>query len=242
VQGIQIANLADSLAVLKAGVYDEKTIDPRALMAALKSDFERDKALQKRLVESFPKYGNDVEWVDAIAAKWVRAFAEKVGRCKNVRGGRYHAGFYTVSAHVPMGKNVAATPDGRCARRPLADGGLSAMAGRDRTGPTALLKSVARIDSRLGSNGALLNMKFLPGYFISEGDRRKFADLLRTFIALKISHVQFNVVDPEQLQAARQQPEEYRGLTVRVAGYTAYFTELAEDLQEEIIARTTYGY
>jgi formate C-acetyltransferase len=140
-----------------------------------------------------------------------------------------------------MGKNVGATPDGRKAGEPLADGGMSAVYGRDQSGPTALLRSVSRIDSMLGSNGTLLNMKFLPDFFKTGGDIRKFSSFLRTFVKLRINHVQFNVISREDLVAAKEKPEAYRGLTVRVAGYTAYFTELAGDLQDEIIARTSYG-
>ena len=140
-----------------------------------------------------------------------------------------------------MGQNVATTPDGRLARTPLADGGLSPMYGRDKQGPTAVLNSVLRIPSRLASNGTLLNMKFLPSLFINERDRGKFTSLLKTFISLPIHHIQFNVVTNEELIKAKADPESYRGLTIRVAGYTAYFTELAGDLQDEIIKRTTHG-
>ncbi|MCD7898164.1 MAG: hypothetical protein LUG50_16080 [Planctomycetaceae bacterium] len=147
---------------------------------------------------------------------------------------------YTVSAHVPMGANVGASPDGRKAGAPLADGGMSAVYGRDVNGPTALLKSVARIDGKLGSNGTLLNMKFLPQFFKSEEGIGKFSSLLRAFVALRINHVQFNVVNREDLLAAQKQPELFPNLTIRVAGYTAYFTELSRELQDEIIARTAY--
>ncbi len=140
-----------------------------------------------------------------------------------------------------MGANVGATPDGRRAGEPLADGGMSAVYGRDVKGPTALLQSVARVDAARGSNGTLLNMKFLPQVFQSRDGLEKFASLLRGFVKLGINHVQFNVVDREELLAAQENPDRYRGLTIRVAGYTAYFTELARDLQNEIIARTSYG-
>jgi formate C-acetyltransferase len=139
-----------------------------------------------------------------------------------------------------MGQNVGATPDGRLAQTPLADGGLSPMYGRDNLGPTAVLNSVTRIPSCLASNGTLLNMKFLPSLFQNEY-RGKFTSLLKTFISLPVHHVQFNVVTSEELLQAKADPESYRGLTIRVAGYTAYFTELAEDLQDEIIKRTTHG-
>ena len=240
IQVIQVANVADSLAAVKKLVYEDGTIDRARLVAALQTNYEHDEELRQILLNKAPKYGNDVPWVDQIGNQWVHYFASKfVGRT-NYRGGPYHTGLYTVSAHVPMGANVGATPDGRLAAAPLADGGMSAVYGRDRRGPTALLASVARVDSYLGSNGTLLNMKFLPRSFKTEEGAKAFSSMLRGFVRLRINHVQFNVVTREDLIAAQKEPDKYRNLTIRVAGYTAYFTELAEDLQNEIIARTSY--
>jgi formate C-acetyltransferase len=241
IQAIQAANVADSLAVARKCVYEDRSLSAADLLAALRTNYEGNEALRQRLINKIPKYGNDVEWVDSLAAEWVDYFAGKLSEYTNARGGIYHAGLYTVSAHVPMGQNVGASLDGRKAKDPLADGGMSAMYGRDRNGPTALLRSVSRIDAKNGSNGTLLNMKFLPEFFRSEEGIAKFASFLRTFVSLGINHVQFNVVRREDLLAAREDPEQWRGLTVRVAGYTAYFLELANDLQNEIIARTSYG-
>jgi len=225
---------------VKKLVFDEGTVDKTRLVAALQTNYEHDDELRHILLNKAPKYGNDVEWVDEIGNKWVHYFAGKFEGRTNYRGGRYHTGLYTVSAHVPMGANVGATPDGRQAKAPLADGGMSAVYGRDHRGPTALLSSVARVDSYLGSNGTLLNMKFLPRLFKSEEGAAAFSSMLRGFVKLRINHVQFNVVTREDLIAAQKDPDKYRNLTIRVAGYTAYFTELAEDLQNEIIARTSY--
>lgn len=241
IQVIQPANIADSLAALKQLVYDQQTLDRAEVLRALRGDFAGEESLRQTLLNGAPKYGNDVAWVDEIAADWVARFAQGLADRANYRGGRFHTGMYTVSAHVPMGQNVGATSDGRKARQPLADGGMSAVYGRDRKGPTALLKSVSRIDGRYGSNGTLLNLKFLPAFFAREEGIEKFSSLLRAIVALGIHHAQFNVVNREDLLAAQQEPERYRGLTIRVAGYTAYFTELARDLQDEIIARTSYG-
>ncbi len=241
IQLIQVANVADSLAVIKKLIFEDKSLTPRELMEALKSDWEGKEKLRQRVLHHVPKYGNDVEWVDQLGNKWVTYFAARLKEFRNARGGPYHTGLYTVSAHVPMGKNVGASPDGRYSGSPLADGGISAMYGRDEKGPTALLKSVSRVSSLPASNGTLLNMKFLPDFFRSAEDRKKFSALLKSFVRLKIHHVQFNVVRKEDLLAAQENPEDYRGLTIRVAGYTAYFTELARDLQDEIIARTGYG-
>lgn len=240
VQMIQVANLADSLAAIKKLVYDDKIVAREELLDALRKNFEGYEILRARLLNKVPKYGNDVEWVDAIGVKWARYFRERIGTYTNHRGGRFHTGMYTVSAHVPMGENVGASPDGRLARQPLADGGMSPVYGRDVAGPTAVLKSVSKLDKELTTNGGLLNMKFLPEFFKTETGIDKFAKFLRTFVDLEIPHIQFNVVRKENLLAAKENPEQYRSLTVRVAGYTAYFTELASELQDEIIARTSY--
>jgi pyruvate formate-lyase/glycerol dehydratase family glycyl radical enzyme len=241
IQAIQAANIADSLAAIKKLIYEDKTLPAEQLLKALQNNFESFEVLRQFLINKVPKYGNDVPWVDEIGNKWIEYFSEKMTQYKNARGGPYHTGLYTVSAHIPMGHNVGASADGRLAKDPLADGGMSAMYGRDQNGPTSLLKSVSRINSKFGSNGTLLNMKFLPEFFKTNEGIKKFSFLLRTFVHLKINHVQFNVLRKEDLIKAKQNPEAFKGLTVRVAGYTAYFTELASDLQDEIIARTSYG-
>ena len=241
IQMIQVANLADSLAAIKLLVYDEKRISKEDLLKALQNNFEGYEVIRAMLLNRAPKYGNDVEWVDEIGAKWARYFNEKLTNYTNYRGGRYHTGMYTVSAHVPMGENVGASTDGRYAKQPLADGGMSPVYGRDSAGPTAVLKSVSRLDNILTTNGGLLNMKFLPEFFKTENGIDKFSKFLRTFVDLEIPHIQFNVLRREDLLEAQKNPENYRSLTVRVAGYTAYFTELAGELQNEIIARTSYG-
>ena len=241
IQMIQVANLADSMAALKKLVYDEKKISAGELLKALECNFEGYEVIRSMLLNKVPKYGNDVEWVDALGTKWAEYFKKRLGTFTNYRGGRYHTGMYTVSAHVPMGENVGASPDGRYSQTPLADGGMSPVYGRDIAGPTAVLKSVSRLDKTLTSNGGLLNMKFLPEFFKTQSGIDKFALFLRSFVELEIPHIQFNVVNREDLIAAKKNPEQYRSLTVRVAGYTAYFTELAGELQDEIIARTSYG-
>lgn len=241
IQMIQVANLADSLAAIKQLIYDEGKVEKGEMLDALKHDFEGYEFLRTMCLNKVPKYGNDVDWVDAMGTKWAEYFKNRLRTFTNYRGGPYHTGMYTVSAHVPMGENVGATPDGRHAKEPLADGGMSPVYGRDVKGPTAVLKSVSKLDKNLTTNGGLLNMKFLPEFFKNEAGIDKFAKFLRSFVDLEIPHIQFNVVRKEDLIAAKKNPEQYRGLTVRVAGYTAYFTELADELQNEIIARTSYG-
>ena len=240
IQMIQVANLADSLAAIKQMVFDEKQVNAKQLMNALENNFENDEILRQRLLHKVGKYGNDEDWIDEIGSKWASRFRDKLRGYINYRGGLYHTGMYTVSAHVPMGENVGASADGRLSQTPLADGGMSAVYGRDLKGPTAVFKSVSKIPCDCTTNGGLLNMKFLPEFFSTEQGIEKFANFLRTFVDLKIPHVQFNVVRKEDLLQAQKTPEQYHSLTVRVAGYTAYFVELATELQNEIIARTSY--
>ncbi|MBX7236207.1 MAG: glycyl radical protein [Caldilineales bacterium] len=241
VQGVQIANVADSLAAVEQAVFDEHWLSASDLLAALRSDFAGQEVLRQRLINRAPKYGNDDDRVDQFAGRWGDRYCQLVEQYQTIRGGVYQPGFYTVSAHVPMGAHVGATPDGRHVGAPLADGGLSPTAGRDRRGATAVLHSVSKLDLKLASNGTLLNMKFLPAFFDGPAALTKFAQLLRGFSALHIPHVQFNVVDAATLRAAQAHPDEYRSLVVRVAGYSAYFTELDQDLQDEIIRRSEFG-
>jgi pyruvate-formate lyase len=222
-------------------VFERREIDARQLMDTLSRNFAGDEVLRQRLLTGAPKYGNDDAYVDEIGSRWARFYCEEVGRYSTPRGGTFQPGFYTVSAHVPLGHNVGATPDGRLAYTPLADGGLSPVAGRDLKGPTAVLRSVSRIDQELASNGVLLNLKFLPSFFRYSGSIGWFTAFLRGFVDLRIGHVQFNVVSAETLRRAQQNPEQFRSLVVRVAGYSAYFVELSKEIQDEIIQRTEHG-
>jgi formate C-acetyltransferase len=240
IQGVQLANVADSLAVLRQAVFEDGWLDGATLLDALARNWAGHDALRQRLLTAVPKYGNDDPRVDNVARHWAHQFAALLAERPNLRGGPYHAGFYTVSAHVPMGARVGATPDGRMAGEPLADGGLSPAAGRDRCGPTALLRSVGQLGLEIASNGALLNLKFAPNLFATDAGLAQFAHLLRAVCPLRIPHVQFNVVSRGTLRAAQADPQAHRHLVVRVAGYSAYFAELDVALQEEIISRTEY--
>ncbi len=240
-QAIGVANLADSLMAIKKFVYQEQQIDLLSLNHLLDKNFLEDEPLRQRLLNFSPKFGNDIDEVDQIARKWARHYCLLVERNKNPRGGSYQPGLYTISAHVPLGLVVGATPDGRRAREPLADGGLSPVREREKKGPTAVLKSVSKIDQLLSSNGSLLNLKFHPSVFGGEKSLKKFADFLAGFVQLKCTHVQFNIISTDILQQAKKNPEAFGDLVVRVAGYSAYFVELDESLQNDIITRTEYA-
>jgi pyruvate formate-lyase/glycerol dehydratase family glycyl radical enzyme len=242
VQGIGIANLSDSLHALKGMVFDQQRLSFDELLASLKENFasEEGRAIRARLINRFEKYGNDVDEVDLISADLLRYYCKEVEQYRNPRGGQFTPGSYTVSAHVPLGAVVGATPDGRFAGEQLADGGLSPMLGQDHQGPTAVLKSVSKLDNMLLSNGTLLNVKFTPSTLQGLQGLNKLADFLGAFTRLKLQHVQFNVVNAEQLREAQKRPQDFAGLVVRVAGYSAFFVELSKEIQDDIIGRTAH--
>ncbi|WP_208951485.1 formate C-acetyltransferase [Rahnella sp. ChDrAdgB13] len=242
VQGIGIANLSDSLHALKGLVFDQQRLSFDELLASLKENFasEEGRAIRARLINRFEKYGNDVDEVDLISADLLRYYCKEVEQYRNPRGGQFTPGSYTVSAHVPLGAVVGATPDGRFAGEQLADGGLSPMLGQDHQGPTAVLKSVSKLDNMLLSNGTLLNVKFTPSTLEGLQGLNKLADFLGAFTRLKLQHVQFNVVNAEQLREAQKRPQDFAGLVVRVAGYSAFFVELSKEIQDDIIGRTAH--
>lgn len=242
VQGIGIANLSDSLHALKGIVFDQQRLSFDELIATLKANFAtpQGEQIRARLINRFEKYGNDIDVVDNISADLLRFYCKEVETYRNPRGGQFTPGSYTVSAHVPLGAVVGATPDGRYAGEQLADGGLSPMLGQDAQGPTAVLKSVSKLDNYLLSNGTLLNVKFTPSTLEGQSGLNKLADFLGAFTKLKLQHIQFNVVNAETLRAAQAKPQDYAGLVVRVAGYSAFFVELSKEIQDDIIRRTAH--
>lgn len=241
VQGIGEANLSDSLYVIKKMVFENHEMSFSELVEAMAANYTGEyEALQKHVIQDFEKYGNDDDEIDLIAARLFRYYAKELEKYTNVRGGQFIAGAYTVSAHIPLGEAVGATPDGRKAQEQLADGGLSPMVGRDHLGPTAVLKSVSKLDNYLTVNGSLLNLKFQPNTLKGQQGLNKFADFLMAYTKLKIQHVQFNVQSKATLLDAQKHPEKYTGLLVRVAGYSAFFVDLNKQIQDDIIARVEH--
>lgn len=237
-QGVGVADVADSLMALKRLVFDEKKYSLLEFKQAMRDNFEGHVCLYND-IQDVPKYGNDNDEVDAFATMIGRQYCEEVARYRNARGGKFHAGLYPVSANVPMGMDVGAMPNGRKSRTPLADG-VSPSAGADLEGPTAVVKSVAKLDHIKASNGTLLNMKFNPDILQTDEQIEKFMAVIRTYFELGGWHVQFNVVSAETLRAAQKSPQDYKDLLVRVAGYSAFFVDLDRSLQENIIARTEH--
>ena len=191
-------------------------------------------------IEALPKFGNDINEVDEFAREAAYAYTRPVETHKNPRGGIFQAGLYPVSANVPLGAQTGATPDGRLAGAPIADG-VSPTSGKDIHGPTAAANSVAKLDHGIASNGTLFNQKFHPQALVGDKGLNNFIALMRSFFDQKGMHVQFNVVDRETLLDAQRYPENYKHLIVRVAGYSALFTSLSKSLQDDIISRTEQG-
>lgn len=191
----------------------------------------------KELLDSVPKFGNDIDEVDRFAREVAYTYTKPLEKFKNPRGGQFQAGLYPVSANVPLGAQTGATPDGRYAKTPVADG-VSPSAGKDVHGPTAAANSVSRLDHFIASNGTLFNMKFHPTALAGRTGLESFVSLIRGYFDQKGSHMQFNVVSRETLRDAQAHPEKYKSLVVRVAGYSALFTTLSKSLQDDIINRT----
>ena len=193
------------------------------------------------MIEEVPKFGNDIPEVDAFARDVAYTYTKPVEKYNNPRGGKYQAGLYPVSANVPLGAQTGATPDGRLAHTPVADG-VSPSAGKDVNGPTAAANSVSKLDHYIASNGTLFNQKFHPSALSGREGLENFVALIRSYFDQKGSHMQFNVVSRETLLDAQKNPEQYKHLVVRVAGYSALFTTLSKSLQDDIINRTEQGW
>ena len=193
-----------------------------------------------KLIDAVPKFGNDIPEVDAFARDVAYTYTKPLEKYKNPRGGMFQAGLYPVSANVPLGGQTGATPDGRLAHMPVADG-VSPSAGKDVNGPTAVIKSCAKMD-HLATAGTLLNQKFTPDVVAGEKGLDNMASLIRSYFAMDGHHVQFNVIDRKTLQEAQKHPEDYRDLIVRVAGYSDFFRNLSKPLQDEIINRTEQSF
>ena len=192
------------------------------------------------MIEALPKYGNDIPEIDAFAREVGNTYTKPLQNFTNPRGGVFQAGLYPVSANVPLGYQTGATPDGRLAYTPIADG-VGPAAGRDKKGPTATANSVARLDHGIASNGTLFNQKFHPSALASMSGLEKFVAYLQGYFDQKGMHAQYNVVSRETVLDAQKYPEKYKNLVVRVAGYSALFTTLSRSLQDDIISRTEHA-
>ena len=249
-KGIDTQTAADMTAsVLKEMERQGQTVDEKTAASVLEMIFGMQPDQQQKaryeeihhMIDEVPKFGNDIPEVDYFARDVAYTYTRPLQNYKNPRGGQFQAGLYPVSANVPLGGQTGATPDGRYAHTPVADG-VSPSAGKDVKGPTAAANSVARLDHFIVSNGTLFNQKFHPSALVGREGLEKFVALIRSYFDQKGMHVQFNVVDKETLLDAQKNPEKYKHLVVRVAGYSALFTTLSRSLQDDIIRRTEQGF
>ncbi|KPJ60836.1 MAG: formate acetyltransferase [Latescibacteria bacterium DG_63] len=238
VQGVGLGTLTDSMTAVKHHVYDKKDLEIDLFLKTLKENFRDNESLRQMLLNRTPRYGNDDDYADSVMTTLFNAYFDAIDGRKNTKGGTYHINLLPTTVHVYFGSVVGATPDGRRAEKPLSEG-VSPVQGADRRGPTAVMKSVAKMD-HVRTGGTLLNQKFTPQLLADDEGIEKFVQLIRTFFKLDGHHVQFNVVDAETLRAAQENPGQYRDLIVRVAGYSDYFCDLGKVLQDEIISRTEH--
>ena len=236
IQCCGIGTVTDSLSVLKKHVFEEKTLQIVDLLRALRENWEGWEEMRQFVWNRTPFFGNDDEEADSIMQKVYASLLNAIDGKHSPKGPTYHVNMLSTTCHIYFGKKLGATPNGRLAHAPESDG-TSPSHGADRNGPTAVIKSLSRMD-QLKSGGTLLNQRFLPSVLSGDSGLEKMGQLIRTYFKLGGHHIQFNVVDTETLRKAQKKPDEYRSLLVRVAGYSDYFVDLDQYHQEEIIART----
>ncbi len=238
IMGGGLPNVANALASINKIVFENKEINMNQLINVLKSDLKGSENEKIRgLIKAVPKYGNDDDYVDRYAKKISDLFITEVEKYRNPRNGVFIPAYQTLLSNIYFGWRTGTTPDGRIKGEPLADT-LSPVHGTDKSGPTAVMKTVSKIDHSKTS-GTILNMKFTPTVLNNERDEGKLADLIKSYLVdLGASHVQFNVISESTLRDAQKYPEKYRDLIVRVTGYSAYFVELSKEVQDDIIGRT----
>ena len=236
VQGVGLGSITDMLTALRYHVYDKKTIAMETMEKALANDFKGFEELQYQLVYHTPKYGNDDDYADEQEVQVFDMYYDVLSGHKSPRGADDRVNMLPTTCHVYFGKVTGATPDGRNAWKVLSEG-ISPVQGADTNGPTAVIRSAAKID-HIKTGGTLLNQKFTPSLLSTEEGCNNLVHLIRAYFRMDGHHIQFNVVDADTLREAQKHPEDYRDLIVRVAGYSDYFNDLGEDLQNEIICRT----
>jgi pyruvate formate-lyase/glycerol dehydratase family glycyl radical enzyme len=238
IQGVGMGTITDCLSSIKYNVFDKKRFGIDELLSALENNFDGYDKIRKTVMDETPKYGNDDDYSDKILKEVFEAYFNAVDGRPNTKGGHFRINLLPTTCHVYFGSVIGATPDGRLAKKPVSEG-ISPVQGADRKGPTAVLKSAAKID-HLRTGGTLLNQKFTPQILNDDSGLEKVLHLIRAYFKMDGHHIQFNVVSADTLRKAQKEPENYRDLIVRVAGYSDYFVNLGPDLQEEIIKRTEH--
>lgn len=238
IQGVGLGTITDSLSAINEQVFEKKVLTLKEFISALKADFEHFDKLRLALIYDTPKWGNDQDEADCFAIKVFESFFKLIDGRPSPRGAQYRINLLPTTCHIYFGQVTGATPDGRKAGTPLSEG-ISPVQGADTHGPSAVIKSMSKID-HIRTGGTLLNQKFAPSFFKSPDSYRNLTALIRSYFRMDGHHIQFNVVDADTLIEARLHPEKHRDLIVRVAGYSDYFNDLGADLQEEIIRRTAH--
>jgi len=238
IQGVGMGTITDCMSAIKEHVFEQENMTMPNMLTMLAANFEGFERQRQLLLNRTPRYGNDDARADDLLVRVFETYYGLIEGRPNTRGGTYHINLLPTTCHIYFGTVTAATPDGRKAWTPLSEG-ISPVQGADRHGPTAVLKSAARLD-HVRTGGTLLNQKFTPQLLKDDDSLDKLAQLVRSYFKLDGHHIQFNVVDTETLRLAQKNPSEYRDLIVRVAGYSDYFCDLSLTLQEEIITRTTH--
>ncbi len=240
IQGVGIGTLTDSLAAIKYNVFDQKRFTLEELLTALRENFAGHDRIYYWIREKTPTYGNDDDYADELMIQAFRAYHDEVTGRPNRKGGTYRIDMLPTTCHVYFGSVMGASPNGRLAKKPLSEG-ISPDKGADRHGPTAVIKSAAKMD-HLQTGGTLLNQKFTPALVSGERGLENMASLIRSYFSLDGHHIQFNVIDRQTLLDAQKDPEEHKDLIVRVAGYSDHFHNLSKELQDEIIERTEQSF
>ncbi len=236
IQGVGIGSITDSLSVIKTHVYEKQTVTMEKLVELIDNNYADAEPYRQLFLNHTPRYGNDEDAADDLMREVFEAFYQEVEGRPNTKGGEYHIDMLPTTCHIYFGSVMGAMPDGRLATMPLSEG-ISPVQGADRNGPTAVIKSAGKMD-HVRTGGTLLNMSMMPAVIEDEEGIEKLVKLIRAYFRMGAHHVQFNVVDDAVLLDAQKNPEHYRGLLVRVAGYSDYFVDLGVDLQNEIISRT----
>jgi formate C-acetyltransferase len=240
IQGVGIGTITDSLASVKYNVFDEKKFTMKELMNALENNFEGYERILNLVRNKTPKYGNDDPYADSIMKSVFDFYNKSVTGRPNMKGGTYRINMLPTTCHVYFGEVMMASPNGRFAYKPVSEG-ISPEKGADTKGPTSVIKSASKMD-HLRTGGTLLNQKFTPGVVAGENGLEQMSNLIRTYFNMDGHHIQFNVIDRETLIQAQKNPEEYKDLIVRVAGYSDHFRNLSKALQDEIIERTEQSF
>jgi formate C-acetyltransferase len=238
IQGVGLGTLTDAVTAVKYHVFDQNDLPMEVLLKALSDNFTDNEQIRQMLLNRTPRYGNDNDYADDVMVDLFEAYYDAVDGRRNTKGGTYHIDLLPTTVHVYFGSVTGATSDGRKAFDPLSEG-VSPVQGADRRGPTAVVNSVAKMD-HIRTGGTLLNQKLTPHLLKDEDGISNLVQLVRTYFKLDGHHIQFNVIDAATLKSAQENPDKYRNLIVRVAGYSDYFCDLGKALQDEIIARTEH--